>query len=121
MVDTTALANAVAAHGAWKQRLARAIETGTDVSTPEKVRVDNACDFGKWLYGADAATRASVHYAAARDLHAQFHRVAADVLTLALAGRKAEAAAAMASRSPFAVASANLTGTMMAWSRSLAA
>ena len=56
-----------------------------------------------------------------RALHAEFHGLAADVLELALAGRKAEATAAMALRSRFAVVSSNLTMAVLAWKEAAAA
>jgi len=120
MTDRAALTAAIAAHGAWKRRLAAAITSGTDVSTPDRVRVDNACDFGKWLYGADLATRTDPHYAEIKDLHAQFHRAAADVLAMALAGRKTDAQKATTPGSTFASISGQLTTRMMAWNEVVA-
>jgi hypothetical protein len=53
-----------------------------------------------------------------RALHAEFHTVAADVLQLALAGRKDEAIAAMAFGSRFMAVSSNLVMAIAAWQRS---
>lgn len=50
---------------------------GGSYVTRDRVRLDNLCDFGKWLYGADAATMAGSHYANINDLHARFHETAA--------------------------------------------
>ena len=119
MTDSVALTKAIAAHGAWKRRLADAIASGTDAATPDKVRVDDVCDFGKWLYSADAPTKADPHYAGIRDLHAQFHRAAADVLSLALAGKKADAEKAMTFGSAFAAVSSKLTSSMMEWNKAI--
>ena len=41
---------AISAHGMWKQKLRNAIDTGECESTPAKVKMDNNCAFGKWLY-----------------------------------------------------------------------
>jgi hypothetical protein len=52
-------------------------------------------------------------------LHADFHKAAADVLELALAGKKEEAHAALARGSHFALLSSKLTTPMMEWKRSM--
>lgn len=44
------ISKAIAAHGQWKQKLRNAIETQECESTPSKVKMDNNCSFGKWLY-----------------------------------------------------------------------
>lgn len=116
------LFNALRAHAAWKLRLAQAIETGTSEFSVDAVRVDNACPFGQWLYGSiDAAARGSAYYEQVRGLHAAFHRQAANVLALALAGRTAEARQAMEVGREFNRASAQLTLALTAWQESVAA
>jgi methyl-accepting chemotaxis protein len=114
MTDSAALTKAIAAHGAWKMRLKEAISTGVDASTRDKVRLDNLCDFGKWLYSADAATMADSRFANIKDLHAQFHETAADVVAMALAGKRADAEKAMA-LGTYALISLKLTTAMVAW------
>ena len=52
--------------------------------------------------------------------HADFHHAAAEVLELALAGRRAEAEAAIAADSRFNEVSKKLTLAMMAWKEDLA-
>ena len=112
------LTRAVSAHGGWKLRLRDAIDTGKDLSTPDRVRVDNACEFGKWLYGEiDATSRRSPDYEKVRTLHAAFHVAAAGVLGLAVSGRRAEAEAAMGPGSEFARVSTQLTLALTAWQR----
>ncbi len=113
------LTRGVSAHSAWKQRLTRAIDTGQDLSTPARVRLDNACDFGTWLYAADAATRASSFYPDVKALHATFHQEASKVLELALAGKKAEAGDAMRYGSGYSRASTELVTKITAWRSSL--
>lgn len=108
---------AIAAHGMWKQRLRTAIATGqSDVSVSD-VCHDNQCAFGKWLYTLDPATRSSNRWQCVRTLHADFHREAARILELALAGRKFEAEEALTFSRPFSDISAKLTAEMMAWKR----
>jgi hypothetical protein len=115
MTILEALDHAIAAHAKWKYRLMEAIDTGKSQWRVSDVRTDNACEFGKWLIALPLSQRLSEHSKKVRALHAEFHGLAADVLELALAGRKAEATAAMALRSRFAEVSSNLTMAVMAW------
>jgi hypothetical protein len=111
---------ALVAHGAWKVRLAQAIESGASESSPEAVRKDNQCVLGKWLYGEiSPALKRDEHYEAVRRLHAEFHVAAAAVLALALEGRKGDAQAAMQSGQAFGRASTQLTLALSAWQSSV--
>ena len=110
-----ALDQAIAAHAKWKYRLMEAIDTGKSQCRVSDVRTDNSCDFGKWLSELPLSERLSENYKKVRTLHAEFHGLAADVLELALAERKDEAAASMALGSRFATVSSNLTMAVMAW------
>jgi hypothetical protein len=92
-----------------------AIDTGKSQWRVGDVRTDHACDFGKWCLGLPLSERLSEHCQKVRALHAEFHGLAADVLELALAGRKDEATAAIALGSRFAVVSSHLTMAVMAW------
>jgi hypothetical protein len=112
---TEALDQALAAHAKWKYRLMDAIDTGKSEFRVADVRTDNACQFGKWLLALPLSERLSENYRKVRALHAEFHGMAADVLELALAGRKDEATAAMAFGSRFAILSSNLTMAIVAW------
>lgn len=83
---------AVKAHGAWISRLRAAIERGTSEFEPGTVAKDNACEFGKWLYGEfPTSVRGTPAYEKIREAHAAFHRTAAKILGLAIAGKKSEA------------------------------
>lgn len=55
-----------------------------------------------------------------RALHAEFHRQAGQVLTLALSGRKPEAQAAMEPKGSFTLASNQLTDELVGWMREAA-
>jgi hypothetical protein len=113
------LQKALVAHGAWKVRLQLAIESGAADVTPDTVRLDNRCEFGRWLYGdVDSQTRATPNWARIRDLHAAFHIAAADVLKLAVSGRKADALNAMSLEGDFRHASNQLTIAISQWSNS---
>ena len=109
----------IGAHGMWKQRIVNAIDTGTCEWTPETVQTDCNCEFGKWLHSCDGATQSSPHYQEVRRLHAEFHKVAADVLSLALAGQKDKASSAIEHNGTYANISGDLVREMMNWRNSL--
>ncbi|MBI5768271.1 MAG: nitrate- and nitrite sensing domain-containing protein [Verrucomicrobia bacterium] len=113
------IGKAIAAHGMWKTRLAKAIETGTCDIPVEKVAVDNQCDFGKWLYSLPAGEQQSAEFKKVRELHACFHKEAADVLRLALGGQKEQAMRCVAVKGPFWSASVNLIAEMTEWKASV--
>ncbi len=106
---------AIGAHGMWKQRLREAIDTGKSEFTVERVRPDNLCDFGKWLYSLPPGDQTSTHWKTVKELHAKFHAEAARVLGLAVNGHKQEAEKALSTGSNFVKISSELTGTMMKW------
>lgn len=120
MAISEEIGKAITAHGQWKQKLRSAIDTGTSESTPERVRKDNNCSFGKWLHDRiDENDKSSPHYLEAVKLHAKVHVEAASVLKLALAGRTAEALQGVALNSEFSKISGKLTKEMKTWQRSL--
>lgn len=110
-----AISKGIGAHGMWKQRLVSAINTGESEWTPAVVCQDNQCEFGKWLHGCSAQEKSSEHFNEVKNLHAQFHTEAADVLTKALAKKKDEATKAIAAGSKYHLISMSLTKEMMAW------
>jgi hypothetical protein len=116
-----ALDRAIAAHAKWKYRLMDAIETAQSEWQLAVVRTDAACDFGKWLAALPLSQRLSEHCKKVKALHTEFHSLAADVLELALAGRKEEATAAIALGSRFAAVSSELTIAVLDWSQDAAA
>ena len=93
-----------------------AIETGECESTPDKVKMDNNCAFGKWLYERiDPNAKSSSYYAKAVDLQAKFHKNAGHILELALNGDKEEAKLLMGLASDFTKYSGQLTRTLKEW------
>jgi len=107
----------IGAHGKWKQRIISAIQTGQSEWTPETVRQDNQCDFGKWLYSCSSRDQSSPHFEKVKELHAHFHTVAGGVLEMALTGDKAQAESAVTMDSEYRSISGELTKEMMAWKR----
>ncbi|MBI3776328.1 MAG: CZB domain-containing protein [Gammaproteobacteria bacterium] len=119
MADTQEIDKAIGAHGMWKTRLKMAIDTGKVDAPVETIRTDNQCAFGKWLYGTTltATDKASPDYKNVKTLHAEFHKAAASVAELVLAGKKAEAEKLMSFTGVFTLASTNLTAAMMEWKK----
>jgi hypothetical protein len=106
---------AIVAHDEWKARLLATVESGSSEFQPDQVRVDELCAFGRWLYQAEAELKASLHYERVRDLHARFHKAAADVLTLALSGKGPQALSSLEFGSEYASASVLLVDEMELW------
>ena len=108
------ITKAVGAHAQWKQRLRSAIDTGKSDFDPAKVKTDNNCDFGKWLYSLDAEKN-STDWKNIQALHADFHKEAGQILDTALKGNKVAANAALDLGKPFTSISSKLTSALMAW------
>ncbi len=119
MQEGKALDRAIAAHAWWKYRLFDAVRTGKSEWTVQKVAAAEDCDFARWLAGLLPEDQSSEHYEKVAALHAEFHAVAAEVLSLALAGHSEEAHQAIALGSPFSLISSNLTMALSAWKDSL--
>jgi hypothetical protein len=118
-LDPQHIDKAIGAHGAWKLRLKDAIQTGKSPLNAATVAVDNACEFGKWLYSIPAAERDSPWGKRVVDLHALFHQTAAKVLALALAGHTQAAMTELESGGSFTLTSKNLTSAMVSWKSTL--
>jgi len=114
------LDKAIVAHGQWKMRLKRAIDTGSSEFVPATVSKDDQCDLGRWLHtSATAEEKSSPHYAPTVQAHKQFHTVAGGVLGKALSGKKDEALASMAPGGDFARASIDVMQKLQAWKRTV--
>lgn len=111
---------AIGAHGSWKQKLRTAIDTGECESTPDKVKMDNNCSFGKWLHERiDPSAKSSAYYKEIVSLHAEFHKEAGAILEIALNGNKDEANNRIKLGSKFAKLSAELTTKLKTWQATL--
>jgi hypothetical protein len=104
-----ALDVAAQAHGKWISRLSAAIRDGSSEFTPDVVVADNRCDFGRWLYGDfPEVLKGTPEFDEIRHEHAEFHRSAAHVLELAIAGRKDDALRLLAKDGDFMLLSGSL-------------
>lgn len=104
---------AISAHGLWKARLRDAIASGKSDYNIETVAKDDQCTFGKWLHSdGKHGFSSTAEYERVRELHAEFHRVAARVLQLATGGHVNEATTAIESGSEFTAVSGNLVSLL---------
>ena len=119
MTNIKEIDKAIAAHDQWKGRLRMTIESSRIDTPVDTIRRDDLCDFGKWLHGPTltSSDKATTHYRTVTDLHAQFHRTAAQVVELALTGRKSEAETLMISGGEYALISDRLTRALAGWKK----
>ncbi len=112
---------AIDSHGKWKARLVDAINAGKSDLNIATVRSDCQCEFGNWLDGADISPshKESADFQTVKRLHSQFHQVAAEVLNLALSGRKVDADAALSPTGRFSLASSTLVQSLISWKKAV--
>ena len=108
---------AISSHSVWKNRLRKAIDTGTIDITPEDMKRDDLCVFGKWLLsdGITQDVRATEEYKSVKNLHAEFHGIASEIVRLALAGNKEEANRFMEADGKYTFISARLVLALSNW------
>jgi hypothetical protein len=85
--------DAVAAHQRWKARLQASIDgTSQETLDPAVVARDDQCVLGKWLHGQGASSFGTKPvFGDLKAEHAQFHRLAGEVLAAAQGGNKDQA------------------------------
>ena len=68
------ITEAVRAHGTWKFRLRRAVDTGELPKPARDIACDDQCGFGKWLHGlkSDPSIAAKSEYRDVLRAHAAF-------------------------------------------------
>ena len=112
---------AIAAHSYWKGYLRHAIKTGRIDKPVEAIRNDSQCLFGKWLASImpESMEAASHHFIMVKERHAEFHKTAARVAALILAGKQSDAEHMMALGGEYATISAELILALMEWKKSL--
>jgi purine-binding chemotaxis protein CheW len=106
----------VAAHRKWRKRLEQAIEIGSSEFKPSIVRLDNQCEFGKWLHSEVSAELAqTAEFQQIKQLHGAFHQEAGRILEIALQGQKTEAQRLLSSQGNFAKISEGLVAKLTGW------
>lgn len=117
MINKDAIQAAITAHTGWKTRLRAAIGTGKFDVPVSTVAQDNQCPFGKWLYGAEitAGEKQTENYCTVKQLHARFHKQAAEVVKLVIAGQDAAAGSAINVDSEYGKVSVELMQALTRW------
>ncbi|MGO9575453.1 MAG: CZB domain-containing protein [Terriglobales bacterium] len=117
MINVGMIEKAIAAHARWKARLRAAVDSGKFDMTPAAIKLDDQCDFGKWLYSPEfsAAEKQTANYRNAMGLHAAFHREAAKVVESATSGHKDVAEEAIGLHGGYTKASSDLTKELTQW------
>jgi Chemoreceptor zinc-binding domain len=115
MVNKEAIEAALTAHAQWKKRLQDAVEAGQSTFRVEDVHKDNVCQFGQWLHGLPETDKQTAAFMKVRELHAAFHRIAGEILHLALSRKKTEALKALEFGGPYGKATGELVLALQAW------
>lgn len=100
------MGEAIVMHNRWKFDLKQAISTGQSHIIVEDAQNPLLCSFGKWLYSAEGIILPN--YLELIKLHGEFHKEAANILSLALTGSSNEAIAKMQLGSYFSRISSKL-------------
>ena len=97
---------AIRSHSEWKHKLNQAIHNQQTDLPVERLADYHVCDFGMWLEHQNATSLPAYHRI--HQMHAQFHKQAAEIFELAKKGDTATAEQKMALGSPFRDTSAAL-------------
>jgi len=130
MIVSEEIENAISTHTTWLKNIKTAVavsamneknsssEQGTKTIT--KIDADNKCTFGKWLYETiDPKLKSNIYYEKTVTLHAQFHHQAANILSLALKGKKSQASSLISGNSAFIQCSEELIAILESWKNDL--
>lgn len=83
---------AIEAHTHWKLRLRKHLDgTSEENLNPDVVCKDDQCVLGKWIYGDGKRYQDMPGYEDLRQVHADFHQCAADIIRKTDSGQKDEA------------------------------
>ena len=115
MITAQAIDKAIDAHSLWKSRLKEAINKRDSEFKVQNVKLDNFCEFGKWLYSLPSDIKSTDAFQNIRNLHAEFHGVASEILDLALIGRKEDAMKKLDFGGPYSLISGKLTLALNRW------
>lgn len=117
--------NAIAAHMKWLKNIKTVVLVATTMDTKSsgntnntnlitKIESDHQCVFGKWLYDTSEGKK-SIYYDQTVILHAQFHKQAAHILSLAFDGKKSQARSLTTADSDFIKCSEKLMDILEEW------
>jgi hypothetical protein len=106
--------HAIAAHAAWKSKLAKYLKSPDHSIKPAEVALDDHCELGKWIAGEGKQFANLPEYASMKSDHTRFHKVAADIVQRANAGQKVLEEVALGAKSEFASASSSVVRAIIA-------
>jgi hypothetical protein len=106
--------HAIAAHSAWKGKLAKYLEHPDHSLLATEIALDDHCELGKWIAGEGKQFANLPEYSTLKTEHAHFHKAAAAVVRRADAGQKVTEDVALGGKSEFATASAAVVRSIMA-------
>jgi methyl-accepting chemotaxis protein len=98
----------IAAHHAWKQKLAAYLSKRDGSLNPVDVSSDKQCQLGQWIYGKGMKHSKLPAYSTLKSEHARFHVAAAEVVRRAHSGQPVNEQIALGAQSEFAKASSAL-------------
>ena len=111
---------AIAAHSAWKQKLALYLVKPDKSIDSTKLALDNQCDLGKWIYGEGGKLLTNQSFQELKKEHANFHRAAAEVVKRADAGQTVTEEIALGSKSAYAACSSKVVSALVRMKRETA-
>lgn len=118
-IDINQIKVALAAHTEWRTRLIDAINKGTSDFDVDLIKVDNLCYFGKWFYSLSQSEQNTDEARKVKELHAAFHKAAAQTLSLALLGKKMDAKRSIEIGGAYSQASGRLIFALDEWKKKI--
>lgn len=113
--------DAITAHALWKMKLTNYIKKPDGSLKPSEIEPDNRCELGKWLHGEGKKHSASAEYKQLVEIHAKFHKAAANIVRRADAGENVSEDVALGAKSEYAHISGEITKLLMNMEKSKAA
>ena len=105
---------AIAAHSAWKRKLAQYVAKPDKSIDPAQLEKDDRCELGRWIYGEGRKHASDPTFKELTKEHADFHRAAADVVRRANAGNSVSEEVVLGARSAYARATTAVVQALMA-------
>ena len=96
---------AIQAHLRWRNKLTRYLATPDGSQVPAVLGRDDECIVGRWINGEGAKHAGLTEYVRLKQVHADFHRCAADIVGRANAAEPITREIAFGATSPYAKAS----------------
>jgi hypothetical protein len=104
---------AIAAHSAWKQKLADYLAKHDGSLKHAEITLDNKCLLGQWIYGEGSQYSNLAEYSALKAEHARFHKAASEVVRKADSGHAVSEETALGAKSDFLAASSAVVMAIM--------